>query len=1253
MRKKHFLYILSAPTIILPLFLSSCTTDFNAIKNIKTGEENKDKKTQKNLDNQSSHLDKKKSSQNSDDLKQTNKVSKKDETKKETKEAKNNTNNQQINKKVEQDPSKENIHKNIDNKEENKNVDNNLSTKTNEVKQKKPNESQQPEKVNTQSDIQENKTSDSQQPSQQTEHVNSSSQTKTNVTETENVDNTKTQQPEEVQTNQNENNIQQDNQTLSNQENTHQETVFSDVNYESKITELKRLNQQYTVDNIQLVDNLDNNNYLLFHFDNLGAYNQKNTLSFNLNSENYNVDYDGNSKNVLVKIKTNTVSNISNIKLNNQNISYSKSINTLARSTNVNNNLWVNSVSYDKNNQNITLYLNNNFNADMNSKVLVELKPSENIYGSDLVLEGNYENNHIVLKNVNNLDKSIKDWVVTNVFDLSARKSLSLPKDKTYTSISSSYKAYNPTDIKFSSENQFLGNINELKIVKDNSKYNTYNGHIELDSTALENLDMLKQKYIKINFVDAKQLEYDTTQPYSQSDINTYGQFFNGLDFKLRKDRIKNIKSIVLTYDQLNNFKISNLPALITWKFKSVELVNKYNFQPEKELEVKNKNQIQDIKFELSTQNTKSHGYKDNNYSLNKLNYENKDKTYYMDEISQTDNINWEYNDENWIKANDYYLYQTQYYYAKDKLTNKSFTRKFPNIEFNNHKKYNFATLSQHFQDKELKLNDTKNIYTYEFDLNNLQNIENKNAIISFNFFANPLNIEPSEWINYQNSYKVSFSYDRLVSTKHFNDLKIELIRNWQEIYKYFGVLIDYKGALNSTLNNEDIEKLVNENLSLDAEIKDHKLIIKIKAKNGILNSKIYLHDISQQLSTYVEKYQNYLSIMYEEDENSSNKLTFNPNAKYPNQLKLPAFIYSKNDNWKIVYDNTYNSVNKDDGTDNSISYRPQFEFSTIKAKTTGPFDNQIFDDVLKREISLDFGTGWMIAKVKPDDDNDNRYYVATNQHVPVNYSQNISAPKEHQNTNDTDFYLNTNYWSIRGDIFWEADDNREILGNKVTSGNPNNTITPITYSGLDWKIHIFDISDLLNYYDQNKSNSNRENDPRFKSAEQVHSWKTLRHIKFSDKGNYIKNNTFITTYLSTFPGHFPSHKRNVQIRNNFIVTYSLDSDPGEQHHTKSEAFGFQQIFKDISANAYNFLQGGSSGTGIFDYEGNFLAIHAGKDDGYNIGFILNSPRVNFAGEINTFNTNSFAYKVQRLNRLYPKNIGLPDVFTTFEKPFK
>ncbi|MCU9931983.1 hypothetical protein NW739_00415 [Mycoplasmopsis felis] len=124
-------------------------------------------------------------------------------------------------------------------------------------------------------------------------------------------------------------------------------------------------------------------------------------------------------------------------------------------------------------------------------------------------------------------------------------------------------------------------------------------------------------------------------------------------------------------------------------------------------------------------------------------------------------------------------------------------------------------------------------------------------------------------------------------------------------------------------------------------------------------------------------------------------------------------------------------------------------------------------------------------------------------------------------------------------------------------------------------------------------------------------------------------------------------------MRHNYLSSFAWD-DFGQYGYGRSDQIYFRGSFLDTDIEAYHQFQGGSSGTGLYDDEGNFLSIHAGKvGDGGNGSYLLNSQRMNFMGDLNDYNDKSFAYMIQRRHRLWPKQYDMLNIFNEFIKPFE
>ncbi|VEU68230.1 hypothetical protein [Mycoplasmopsis pulmonis] len=479
-------------------------------------------------------------------------------------------------------------------------------------------------------------------------------------------------------------------------------------------------------------------------------------------------------------------------------------------------------------------------------------------------------------------------------------------------------------------------------------------------------------------------------------------------------------------------------------------------------------------------------------------------------------------------------------------------------------------------------------------------------------------------------SYGITFALEELKTKKHLDNVKINLIADWKEIYKN-----RFKKRPNNKLNGfnegterfwqrqiKDIEKIINSRLKVDVKLENDEIVFVISPRKGKINTKSYVHNLTNEFSTFLELNHNYTSFMYW----SNDSIPVDSQA-----------LVSKSNNWNFK---TILNKNKD----------KIYKFD-VNEKITKSNDNDIFKMLRKRSFGNRDGSLWAIAKVN-DDPNDNRYYVGTNKHVPLLKNTTIVIPKIHENENDISSIFNKDKnWNLKSELFWEASENKIIDGNNLTEDNKN---------GADLQVGIIDISEFISYYENNKNKADKENDINFLISKHFYQWKDLKPIKISQKIKHIKINQIFDSYIVAFPNDKDQvlgklaqdssyfYRKNVQLKMKFGDLWAISNNFG---YEVSDNIGMHHEINGIWDSKINNLVDGSSGSAVYDDEGNLYGIHMGVFNNLWQTVLISSPRLDLFGHYDEFNTKSLASRVQLANRLYPDKYKKIETFENFDNP--
>ncbi|MGZ9756878.1 hypothetical protein [Mycoplasma sp. 4423] len=322
----------------------------------------------------------------------------------------------------------------------------------------------------------------------------------------------------------------------------------------------------------------------------------------------------------------------------------------------------------------------------------------------------------------------------------------------------------------------------------------------------------------------------------------------------------------------------------------------------------------------------------------------------------------------------------------------------------------------------------------------------------------------------------------------------------------------------------------------------------------------------------------------------------------------------------------------------NGLAYNPKD--MVYSGKRIINKQNAMFDKIKARVFVLGGGTSTMIAKVKPTDINDQRYYFITNRHVSDILNNNWGNPRIPQKLLIPDFDdKKVNSWANdisidveRNDFilnFWQATNQYNKQGKLVSDpygqGNLNEA---------DISINIIDIAQLI----KRAKNSND-----LKVLNYLNNWKKLPNLKLSKQAKYLSADNYVKFYLSSFPQD--SHAGNSGLRYREHIINRIDDIVINQQAPEFAKYGnFRSfILNDLPNNKYD-LTSGASGSLVFDEDMNMVALFMQNlgDNGYGFG-LLNSYDYDYLGYESENNPNSFKYKLQKEIQSHPDKFEMID----------
>ncbi|UWW00448.1 hypothetical protein NW064_04150 [Mycoplasmopsis felis] len=329
-------------------------------------------------------------------------------------------------------------------------------------------------------------------------------------------------------------------------------------------------------------------------------------------------------------------------------------------------------------------------------------------------------------------------------------------------------------------------------------------------------------------------------------------------------------------------FEFKNLTPGIQWKLRTIEIVHKHNLRPVTTFDINNINllgnkilfediNISNIVFQdaIGSSFTNHANIGSSITTVSEMFNKQKDGNDYK-LINKTGNLDFNYT--NYVNLNKFYLKELQkkYHLFQEGDYGYPKTAKEDTINYIlGNVNYNYGTIIENYAQKEFQESLDKTTYIIKKKLNNFKNLNaDKEAIINFNFFASSNNINLSYWTNNQNAYGISFSYNKLNNSpnKTIDNIKIDFIQNWEELYKALFLGFENNKQARPTLTDQQLQDLINQRIKAKVSIINDELVIELKARTGVINKDIYIHNLSQTPSTFIEKAQNYTSIMYIDD---------------------------------------------------------------------------------------------------------------------------------------------------------------------------------------------------------------------------------------------------------------------------------------------------------------------------------------------------------------------------------------------------
>ncbi|MGZ9414448.1 hypothetical protein [Mycoplasma sp. 5370] len=567
----------------------------------------------------------------------------------------------------------------------------------------------------------------------------------------------------------------------------------------------------------------------------------------------------------------------------------------------------------------------------------------------------------------------------------------------------------------------------------------------------------------------------------------------------------------------------------------------------------------------------------------------------------------------------------------------------------------------------------------------------------NLNLVKNYFNIEMTKILKYiQGTFKFSDEFPKWTNFSDFNnpipaekllskipDLQARF-KEENNIYKYVNklmpIFIQYqeiklsgnkkeatlKLNLKNFLNKPFTDKKIG--ITFDFRKKDDSFETKISQRilinlEELLNNKNVLNN--EWVTEFFEE--PFVKFNYNIDNDSNLIIKIKPNDEYSDYI--PDFSFTQ-DETKIennIFISKYNTLvdvsylTKDE-EDENFSLVPETYQSDLHAKLSSNgqyYSNKInnplkfsngkrileqetdtnFQEIRKRVFVVGGGTSTMLAKVKPNDPNDYRYFFITNRHVsdiletrwydsrvlkkfliPDFNDSKVNSANSEISINVEKKWFNFN--------FWQAINQTKRDETKEQDSNRNNA---------DISISIIDIEPILK---QAKLEKNT------KIINYLNEWQRLKPLKLSKKTNYISQNNYVKFFVSSFPQdphlNFSGRRYREHIINR--IEKVTINDQAQEFAKYGYFKTFIQYDNNNNNDKYDLISG-ASGSIVYDESGEMVAIFMQNtgDDGYGFGF-LSSLEFDYFGFETSSNPNSFKNKLLKSIELEPSKFEMIEI---------
>ncbi|WP_322960319.1 hypothetical protein [Mycoplasmopsis cynos] len=471
----------------------------------------------------------------------------------------------------------------------------------------------------------------------------------------------------------------------------------------------------------------------------------------------------------------------------------------------------------------------------------------------------------------------------------------------------------------------------------------------------------------------------------------------------------------------------------------------------------------------------------------------------------------------------------------------------------------------------------------------------------------------------FKNSNNKFIKYVQKIVPSYVQDNELKIINNELILKKDISNFINkpfMDKNINFTLNlnkkaNNDIPSIIEKNFvrinldlnKLDSDYHPIKNVENLLYKASINNK----NEIELKLKSSSDKH-----FTFNLNESSNDTFFI---EKYSTVIDVSYYVYDGKDENFSITSKILNNSHFAKLSSNEEFYKNEKEGKRLDVSLN---KNKIFENLRKRVFVVGGGTSTMIAKVKPSDPNDQRYYFITNRHVS-NILKNrwanrhvlkkfliFSADDNKVKNADKDISIDVEYNNFVFD-FWESKEQTPRKQGNIKNKNYNNA---------DISISIIDISPIM-------EKAKKENN--IKIFNYLNEWKKIKPLKLSKKTKHLNSNDYVNLHLASFPlddyaGFTGRRYREHIISKIRIVTIN---DQAREY----EKYGFFRTFiqKDDSPKLKYDLISGASGSLVVDENNDMIALFMQNigDDEYGFG-LLSSQDYDYFGYETNNNQNSF-----------------------------